>query len=466
MAAYIAHFIAALHFAFLCIILFNMASADDLVMLLGSQDPLSSRQIQVQLGASQATVSRLLTRAGDRVVRLGRGRNTLYAASLPVFGTTPSVPLFTEDRGGVVSQVGTLWSLASGQYLVETARDAPFWLRGESGTGLFDSLPYFLFDLCPSGFLGRQVARSLALEWGFPADPHQWQDEHIGQYLTRRGDDLPGNLLVGEAMAQQTRRNTGSGATAKTADYPRLATQALGDEVVGSSAAGEQPKFAVRHHHRGAVIVKFAPKANTAEARRWRDLLHAELHALQVLGEREVPVAESTLHLRERRLFLESRRFDRHGARGRSPSISLTMVDAEFVGLGHGWTRVADALHRGGLLDGTSLERISWAETFGTWIGNTDMHLGNVSLAPGEQGFELLPLYDMLPMAFAPARGELPQIELHPPLRTDLNREVWTAAGEAAVEFWSRLAGDREVSRAFRAVAKRHGRRWRDVLGR
>ena len=442
-----------------------MTTADDLLVLLGGQEPVSSREIQQHLGVSQATVSRLLSRAGDRVIRIGRGSSTRYAASSPVFGTTPSVPLFTVNTTGVISQVATLRSLSSGQYLVETGPDAPYWLRGEAGTGLFDSLPYFLYDLCPSGFLGRQVARELASMWGSPPDPRLWQDEHIGQFLMRRGDDLPGALLVGEAMANMARQLPRNLESVGARDYPWLAKRSLGDEVVGSSAAGEQPKFAVRHHDRGPVIVKFSPAANTAEARRWRDLLRAEHQALELLGEHGIPVVEATLHLLERRLFLESQRFDRHGGHGRSASMSLTMVDAEFAGLGHGWTHVADTLHRRGLLDSVSLERIAWAEAFGAWIGNTDMHLGNISLSPGELGFELLPLYDMLPMAFAPTRGELPELELHPPLRTDLNQHTWAQAGEAAAAYWSRLAKDRNLSRRFRAVARRHGKKWVAVLG-
>lgn len=440
-----------------------MVTVADLVALLDGKDPVSSREIQRLLGVSQATVSRLLSRAGDRIIRIGRGRSTRYAVSSRVFGTTTSVPLFTVDGAGVIAQVATLRALSSGQYLVQTDPDAPFWLSGEAGTGLFDSLPYFLYDLCPSGFLGRQVARALAAEWGFPGDPRIWQDEQIGQFLMGRGADLPGDLLVGEATANLAQR--ARPALVRFKDYPRLAKRTLGDEEVGSSAAGEQPKFAVHHRDRGPVIVKFSPAANTAEARRWRDLLRAEYHALTLLREHGVPAAEATLRLLERRVFLESRRFDRRGARGRSASMSLTMVDAEYAGLGHGWTRVAYALHGSGLLDRTSLERITWAEVFGTWIGNTDMHLGNISLAPRERGFKLLPLYDMLPMAFAPTRGELPQVELHPPLRTELNRDAWASAGEAAADYWSRLAEDGDLSRGFRAVARRHGKKWRSVLG-
>lgn len=439
----------------------SRASLTHLLALL-SEQPLSSRQIQHRLGVSQTTASRLLTRAKESIVRLGRGRATRYAATREVFGAALAIPLFRVDERGVVSQIAELRSLASGHYLVQGT--GLFWLLGESGTGLYESLPYFLYDLRPSGFVGRQIARRLASEWGFPQDPRDWQDEQIGRYLLRRGHDLPGNLLVGEAAAALASQRRPETVDDRATCYPELARRVLGDELVGSSAAGEQPKFAVCLRAAGQVIVKFSPDADTPDARRWRDLLRAENQALALLAERGIPSARTTLHLLSGRVFLESPRFDRHGALGRSHSLSLSMVDAEYVGLGHGWTRVADGLARRGLLDAQSLTQIAWAEAFGAWIGNTDMHLGNVSLAPTASGFRLLPLYDMLPMAFAPLRGELPKIELRPPIRTALNEQVWADAGQAAAHYWQRLADDSALSTAFRRIAQAHGRRWREVV--
>jgi hypothetical protein len=136
------------------------------------------------------------------------------------------------------------------------------------------------------------------------------------------------------------------------------------------------------------------------------------------------------------------------------------MVDAEFCGAGHGWSRVAAVLARRGLLDAAGARALAWAETFGEWIGNTDMHLGNVSLAPGGAGFRLLPLYDMLPMALAPVRGELLEPELQPPIRTPLNEAVWEPTRRAAARYWLALSEDGELSSRFRAFARRHGVRW------
>jgi hypothetical protein len=442
--------------------------SDDVIRTL-ARETLSSPELQARLGVSQPTASRLLRAAGARVVRLGRGPATRYAAARPVFANGLALPLFTVDGAGVLSELAELRALADGRYLVEPARPSsarsvrsgarlPFWLLGESGQGLFDSLPYFLHDLRPSGFLGRQLARRLAPEWDTPSDPRDWSDDPIGRYLVELGDDLPGNLVVGEAAAARIRR----GAVApevRLADYPRLAERALDGDAPGSSAAGEQPKLAVRRARVGPVIVKFSPAARNAEGTRWRDLLRSEQHALSLLRARGIPAAESSLHVLGGRVFLETRRFDRRGDEGRVAAISLAMIDAELVGAGQGWTRVARVLAERGLLDRGSRDRIEWLELFGDWIGNTDMHLGNVSLEPRERGFRLHPIYDMLPMGLAPVRGELPTPPpLRPPVRPAGGERAWRDAGETARVYWQRIADDRELSRGFRALARERAR--------
>ena len=129
------------------------------------------------------------------------------------------------------------------------------------------------------------------------------------------------------------------------------------------------------------------------------------------------------------------------------------MVDAEYAGRGRGWADVGAVLHGHGLLDKGDLDDLAWAETFGAWIGNSDMHLGNISLAPAAGYFQLLPIYDMLPTAFAPVRGELPEVKLRPPIRTDNNGEVWEPTRRAAATFWDRVADDTQCSPSFRARA-------------
>jgi hypothetical protein len=63
------------------------------------------------------------------------------------------------------------------------------------------------------------------------------------------------------------------------------------------------------------------------------------------------------------------------------------------------------------------MAQLLWA--FGTLIGNTDMHNGNLSfLTDSGPPYELAPAYDMAPMAFAPRSGGglpdgLPEARIH-----------------------------------------------------
>lgn len=77
------------------------------------------------------------------------------------------------------------------------------------------------------------------------------------------------------------------------------------------------------------------------------------------------------------------------------------------------------------VIQGTEMRRHS-----GQWIGNTDMHLYNLSLAPSDHGFTVLPLYDITSMLFAPAPGELVDRPLTVPSRTSVNTGVCHDAGQ------------------------------------
>ena len=422
-------------------------------------DVLSSRELQDRLGANQKAISRAIIKAGDRVVRIGRGRATRYGRAHQLFAEAGlSQPLFCVGDDGVAEEVGLLRALERGDYYLDRCAEASIWLRGESRIGLFESLPYFLYDLRPAGFLGRQLARRLADAWGVSSDPRRWGDREIGRYLLREGHDLPGNLVLGELAARRVGVQTSPTVTDRARDYPELARRSLADGVPGSSATGEQPKFAVHLADVGHVIVKFSPAGDAADARRWQDLLIAEAHASAVLAAHGVLAAMTRATIFDGRVFLESQRFDRVGTRGRRPTISLEMVDAEFAGKGPRWSDSAAELHRRRLLDEQSLEQIVWAETFGEWIGNSDMHGGNLSLAPVDDGFAALPIYDMLPMAYAPIRGARAEVTLRSPLRTALNRAVWEPSRQAACELWRRIASDDRVSEDFVIIADENAR--------
>ncbi|HHH45223.1 MAG TPA: type II toxin-antitoxin system HipA family toxin YjjJ [Gammaproteobacteria bacterium] len=402
-----------------------------------------SHDLQSDLGASQATVSRLMRAAGKRIYRLGKGRNTRYSLLHPLFTVQP---LYRIDPAGVPVQLAEVAPLIHDRYALQ-ARRPEAWLNGLEGNGLFDNLPYFLDDLRPQGFLGRQIARHVGAPW--PADPRRWSATQVLSYLIDHGADLPGDLVLGgRALANATRppRET------SVDDYPGLAEQVLGGSVPGSSAGGEQPKFTA-FGPAGHVMVKFSPRGNGPEATRWRDILIAEHHAGQLLQTSGVAAADSRLHELDGRLFLEFARFDREGELGRRPMISLAAIDAEFAGEGHDWVATLRQLVQMKLVDATDLQTASRAQLFGQWTGNTDMHLGNLSFRPTLNGFSLLPVYDMAPMRWAPVRGELPgDTALTPPVREYGNEQAWLDAGLLASEYWRRLADEERLSATFQRI--------------
>ena len=403
-----------------------------------------SHDLQDDLGTSQATVSRLLGAAGRRVYRLGKGRNTRYSLLHSLFTIQP---LYRIDPAGIPEQLAEIAPLIHDRYAVR-ARRPQAWLAGLDGTGLFDDLPYFLDDLRPQGFLGRQIARQLGAPW--PADPRRWTATQVLTYLMDYGGDLPGDLVLGDrALSSATRPPQETSVDA----YPSLAEQVLSGPVPGSSAGGEQPKFTA-FGPAGHVLVKFSPRGNGPEATRWRDILIAEHHAGQVLREAGLEAADSRLYNLDGRMFLEVERFDREGAFGRHPMISLASIDAEFSGEGHDWIATLRQLVQTKLVDKTDLQTASHAQLFGQWIGNTDMHLGNLSFRPEANGFRLLPLYDMAPMRWAPVRGELPlNPALTPPVRDPDNKESWFKIGALAMKYWRQLADAEHLSTTFRAIA-------------
>jgi hypothetical protein len=404
------------------------------------------------LGVSQPTVSRLLRAEADAVIRVGQARATRYARAAAVFGRERSYGIFRVDRHGDALEIGTLRALRDGRFLVQSDT-REFWLGGERGDGLYPGLPYFLEDLRPGGFLGRSIARRLSALQGWPSDPQSWSGTVVGVWLLDFGEEAAGDLLIGSVARARATRHSGFTVHSRSNDYPRFAEQSLRDGNPGSSPGGEQPKFTAYGEEAGHVIVKFSPAGESPEAQRWRDLLHAEAAASAQLGACGLPAASATVHEFAGRVFLESRRFDRRGLAGRAPALSLEAVAAEFTGEIANWRRSAEALARRGVMDVADADRIVTLELFGAWIGNTDMHGANLSLRPAGAVFTLNPAYDMLPMAWAPLRGELPPVRYAPPAPERHDAARWRAMGEAAESYWSTLENNAAVSDSFRRIA-------------
>jgi DNA-binding Lrp family transcriptional regulator len=214
---------------------------------------LSSAELQAQLGVSQPTVSRAMAPLiqSGRVQKVGAARKQRYVLPRTVRDVGRSIPVMRIDAQGQPSPFARLVPLASGAV----------WVDEEDGLSKrFDGLPWFLDDIRPQGFMGRTFAHSHP-ELQLGNDPRYWSDDDILRALALCGDDLPGNLVVGEpafarfhTLAQRASR------AASSDDYPALADAAMQGTLGGSSAGGEQPKFCTTVGNTAvgrAVLVKF-----------------------------------------------------------------------------------------------------------------------------------------------------------------------------------------------------------------
>lgn len=92
----------------------------------------------------------------------------------------------------------------------------------------------------------------------------------------------------------------------------------------------------------------------------------------------------------------------------------------------------------------------------GQLIGNSDRHFGNLSFfVEGEHRFRLAPVYDMLPMLFAPVGTDLIERRFEPAPPTADTLDVWPQAARCAAAYWGRLATTDELSAGFRQLALR-----------
>ena len=412
----------------------------------------TSKEIQAATRLSQAGVSRQLRRLGQRIVAVRSGRTPKYILTRNAFGSSDRLPLAMVDANGDAVLVAHIRPLVTGGFYVEPCAVVSALLLGDRGDGLFDDLPYFLQDMGPQGFIGRQIAKEIHARFPeFPSDPKWWTTDHIGRFLVSNGDDLPGNFKFGEQALLRVRHDP---VTIDDAEYPLLAENAMKGQVPGSSAGGEQPKFTAFSAKRAShVIVKFSPPGDTEISRRWRDILITEHHATEVLRGQGLPAAKTRVLEAEGRLFLESQRFDRSGEHGRMSMISLASIDAEFVGSGSNWSRVMQALAQRKLIASEETQDAEFLWCFGKLIHNTDMHLGNLSLAMAGNVFKLLPAYDMCSMGFAPrSGGEVLPYAFMPqhPKRLVIDDKRYDSARLLAIEFWNSVSKDASISEEFK----------------
>ena len=407
---------------------------------------ITSTELQAQLGLSQPTVSRALApliQSGE-VQKVGAARKQRYVLPRTVRDVGRSIPVMRVDAQGQPSPFARLVPLAGGAV----------WIDETDGLSKrFDGLPWFLDDMRPQGFMGRTFAQSHPqLQLG--NDPRYWSDDDVLRALALYGDDLPGNLVVGEAAFARFHTLPQRASRANSAaDYLALADAAMQGTQGGSSAGGEQPKFCTSTAGR-AVLVKFSPAGDSPTDQRTRDLLVCEHLALQTLTEAGLSAAKSQLYSGEGRVFLEVERFDRT-EKGRVGMVSLRVYNAENVGDMDNWAATANRMAERQLLRPDDARTLRLLEAYGMLIANTDRHYGNISLLLKDDDWVLAPAYDMLPMLYAPVGGELVPRDFSPGLvqPTAATLPEWPRAKTLAAAFWKAAAQDDRVSEGFRKIA-------------
>lgn len=287
---------------------------------------------------------------------------------------------------------------------------------------------------------------------GLSSDIKKWNDSDCLRALLAHGYDTVGNLLLGDEARDKflnVLEDSPIAENSKQERYVELAKLAASGGNPGSSAGGEQPKFtAYVSTPEGAkhVIVKFTDFENNSVSERWKDLLLAEHFALETLRNGGIDAVKSTIVDCENQRFLEVERFDRIGASGRRAVFSLKALDLEFVGKAdESWGNITQVLAKDKQVNSMTVKSATLLWAFGTLIGNTDMHNGNLSFV-SERGrsYSIAPAYDMTPMAFAPrSGGGLVDILSSPNIISNVDNRTWKVALSLANTFLTKIIGNR-----------------------
>lgn len=446
----------------------NDTARDLLPHLLQRHPGAKAATLAAEAGVSLPTMHRMLKAADHTVVRVGKAGRSCYYLRRPLRGLTGDIPIYAINQTGQAHQAGLMTLIEPDSTLLDVA--ALGWpVDKEFELGVWDGgLPYPLQDMRPQGFLGRLFAQLEARNLAVPDNPKNWSDNDTLYILMQKGVDTSGNLIVGGTALQlwlQAKTAPANILTPGTVaqGYATMADNVTRQGVAGSSAAGEFPKFTTLRELPGAqtphVIVKFSAPDNSSTVQRWADLLVCEHLALEAV--RSIPglqSAHSRILRHQGRTFLEVERFDRHGLFGRSPLCSLETLEATLLAkTSSDWGTAGELLLLQGWLTPSGVEQLRTLWAFGKLIGNTDMHKGNLSFVPG-QVLQVAPVYDMLPMLYAPlAGGEVPTSSFAPGLPTPKERPAWLLASRAALAFWQSASDDLRISAGFREVCRQNG---------
>ncbi len=424
-----------------------------------TKEPQTAKELAINRGVSQATMSRALNSFGDKIIRFGDYQSIHYSLRRPLLPEN-EFNVYRVNNEGQVAHFGVLAPVFPHGFVLTD-------LDGK--TSHSEGFPWYLDDMRPQGFLGRALAQQYAAQLNLPMQVNDWHEAHIFRaLLSVAGADSVGDFILGDVARTHFLQQLPPLAIAENnipKSYQELAKLALQGEIAGSSAGGEQAKFTafvdqdLENSLKAAhVLVKFSlPMIEVNPAiERWQDLLLAEHLALLLLNESEneygVKAAKTRMIDFHGQRFLEVTRFDRFGAFGRRGLASLAALDAEFLGIGSAnWAVLCARLAEEKIISSNAFLGAQFLYAFGTLIGNTDMHAGNLSFfTDGEKPYALSPIYDMLPMAFAPERsGQLPCTIPIFHAEARVAPKVWRAALLLAREFMQKIKKEPRFSPRF-----------------
>lgn len=428
--------------------------AEILVALLARGEPLSAAQLALATGKSQSSISLALQKLGDRVHRIGAARSTRYALKKDILGLSAQQAVLWPGRKGQPQNWGQLTFLQNNWLHVRSGKDE--WLSN-------GRLPWFLSPLAPQGFLGRELARHAP---NFPPDPQAWSLAQILYSAISLIHDPPGAFFLNRYQTQTLAvPQDGS----PLGDHYDLLVKAMdGGFPVGSSAAGEQPKFVVSDSNGLHAIVKFSPPRGTPYGERWHALLKLEKLALDTLQAHDIKTARTELLQTTDRTYLQSTRFDRIETISVRHVVPIEALHQEFVGESReNWVKSSQALHAQKLITDQELKQIATLYAFGHLIGNTDMHFGNLSFYVDDvvtPKISLAPVYDMLPMMWRPSdfHGLTDSPVREQPLPVGFAAEQ-AQAREWAIHFWEQAAM-LDIGAALQAASAESARRLKTIF--
>jgi hypothetical protein len=433
-----------------------------LILLLDQCGTLSAKDAATRLGVNVSTINRYAHRAGGAVLALGRARHSRYALPLHAYSDRAQWPLYWISESGVVNEFAQAALVKPGVLHVYGPQIN---VQGDT------DLPWPLTPLQLRGFLGRTHRTRLgaiAAEWD--TQPERWRVAQRVFAAQAPVLDHAGAVLFGDgALAAWREASSQAGLPDDAAHvlrhYDELAARVMQGTVAGSSADGEQPKFSTRVITPDLtvrdVLVKFSPPRDTPFGERWNDLLRAEAHTSAVLSEAGFAVPHTRVLSSSTRTYLESARIDRTGPNGRRHLLPLSAVHRAFIADGQlNWPDTVRRLVVQKRLLPDALITTQTLFAFGHLIGNSDMHFGNLGVIAanptmlGRGQFSLAPIYDMLPMRFAPAAHETFGLTTFvPAIAGVIPHHIHQHALALAVEFWTRCAQDQASSKAWRALA-------------